>query len=422
LPDALEPLSLVRSWPPDEPVAYWRRPALEIATAGVCFEACVEDAAGDRFAGVAASLERIFGEAVADGWQRPFALGGFRFGSSAGEDATWPGFPPASLVIPRLAIVRRRGVTFAVVNRLVASADSEEDVAAGILRDVALCAQPAESPVPRAAGTLESRNWWPDAGDWGEAVVGATQAIDRGKLQKVVLARRLTVHASTRFDPVGVAAALGRRYRGAFVYLFRRGGIAFVGASPELLVALSGGALRSFPLAGTIRRGGDPAEAARRLKDDPKERAEHALVVDAIRASLGEVCETLRVPQAPSTLRAGPMLHLGTRISGRMRRPESAVTLAGRLHPTPAVGGTPWPAAREIIEGVEGFDRGWYAGPVGWVDSAGDGEFALALRCALLEGPQAILFAGAGIVAGSRPEAELAETELKARAMLAVLG
>jgi menaquinone-specific isochorismate synthase len=200
----------------------------------------------------------------------------------------------------------------------------------------------------------------------------------------------------------------------------------FVGASPELLVRRRGDEVASCPMAGTVRRGTTPEEddaLTAGLRRSVKEAEEHRLLVEAVVAALAPVCVEAPVAGEPDVVRFPTVSHLATRVSGVLRTPApSALALAGLLHPTPAVGGLPRSEALATISALEGFDRGLYAGPVGWVDAAGDGEWAVALRGAQLQGRLARLVAGAGIVAGSDPEAEWAETEVKLRPMLAAVG
>jgi menaquinone-specific isochorismate synthase len=201
----------------------------------------------------------------------------------------------------------------------------------------------------------------------------------------------------------------------------------FVGASPELLIRRNGRDVESHPLAGTVARSGDvhgDEVLVARLMASAKARREHAAVVDAVASALAPLCEELRVPETPSVLGLRNVSHLATHIRGRLwgsTPAPGALDLVRMVHPTPAVGGVPTEAALRYLQKVEGFDRGCYAGPVGWVDANGDGTWAIGIRCAEIEGPNARIFAGNGIVAGSDPREELAETQLKLQALLAAL-
>ena len=243
-----------------------------------------------------------------------------------------------------------------------------------------------------------------------------------GRLDKVVLAREVTVLANR---PLRQADLLGRlRALHPSCTTFAIDGI--IGATPELLLSRSGAQIASVPLAGTAARSGDPdsdrkAEAA--LLSSAKERSEHRVVVDAITSALAPVVERLEVPDGPVIRELRNVSHLGTSITGTLAKRDhdypSALELVGLLHPTPAVAGTPVDLALDYLTKLEELDRDRYAGPVGWVDARGDGEWYLAIRSAIVEGSSARLFAGVGIVADSDPSAELAETQLKLQAFLA---
>lgn len=252
-------------------------------------------------------------------------------------------------------------------------------------------------------------------------VEAAVAAIDAGAFDKVVLAREVVVEANRPIVLPEVLERLRTLYPSTMVFSID----GFVGASPELLVSRNGDDLVSHPLAGTFARSGDPAvdeRMAAALMDSGKDRQEHRYVVDAIAAALSPLAGELDVPEVPSIVQLRNVLHLGTRISGRLsgERP-SAFELVALLHPTPAVGGTPSGAALAWLREHEGLDRGRYAGPVGWVDAKGDGAFALGIRSADIEDSRARLVAGVGIVKGSDPESELAETQLKLQALLAAV-
>jgi menaquinone-specific isochorismate synthase len=256
---------------------------------------------------------------------------------------------------------------------------------------------------------------------WRAGVRAALAAIGSGRLDKVVLAREALVEAERPFPRAELLRRLRRRPGGA-TYLFADGG--FVGATPELLVRRRGRVATSRPMAGTVPRGDSAAAEAdglARLTTSPKEAVEHRLVVDAVAEGLAKVADRVEVGR-PEVVRLATVAHLATEVTADLTGPlPTALELAGLLHPTPAVGGSPRDAALAAIADLEPFDRGGYAGPVGWVDRAGDGEWAVALRCAALDGRRARLVAGAGIVPGSDPDAEWAETEDKLRAMLEVL-
>jgi salicylate biosynthesis isochorismate synthase/menaquinone-specific isochorismate synthase len=209
-----------------------------------------------------------------------------------------------------------------------------------------------------------------------------------------------------------------------FVFCAGRGESAFVAASPELLVRREGLRASTVALAGSTRRSADPAvddHLAEQLMRSDKDREEQAIVTRRIARALRPHAVWVAAPDEPAIVKVANIQHLATPIRAQLTHPRSAVELAGLLHPTPAVGGEPHAAAAPRIPALEGLDRGWYAGAVGWTDLAEDGEFCVALRCALLRGPVAHLYAGCGIVRDSVPAEELAETEVKLQALLPLL-
>ena len=260
---------------------------------------------------------------------------------------------------------------------------------------------------------------------WERAVAAAVDRIKAGRLQKVVLARDLYASASGLIDERLLLGRLADRYPDC--YTFACGGL--VGATPELLIRRQGLQISSLVLAGTAPRGDDPARDAAlgtALLASAKDTEEHGYAAAGVRESLAPLCDELTVAPRPELLRLANVQHLATTISGRLAvaadgTSPSVLALADALHPTAAVCGTPAETAMELIRELEGMDRGRYAGPVGWVDSAGNGEWCIALRCAELDGTRARLFAGGGIVADSDPAAELAETQAKLRPMQSAL-
>ena len=257
---------------------------------------------------------------------------------------------------------------------------------------------------------------------YAEAVAEATASIARGELTKVVLARTLRVDAGRVLDPRRLLHRLRAVEPHCFTFAAPTTLGVLVGASPELLLSRRGDRVRSTPLAGTAPRAGDLDEDvanAEALAASAKNREEHAIVVDAVADVLGRFCDNLSFDAEPVLEPTANVWHLATRFEGTLRDPDvTALDIVAELHPTPAVCGTPPAVAASTIADLEPFDRGMYAGPVGWVDANGDGDWAIALRCARLESDRATLYAGAGIVAGSDPAAELDETGRKFRAFL----
>jgi isochorismate synthase len=250
-------------------------------------------------------------------------------------------------------------------------------------------------------------------------------AVGRGRLDKVVLARRVTLEGDSDLDIVGALRHLATTAPESTVFAFTRGGTTFLGATPERLARTVGRSFETVAIAGSAPRGADPDEDARfaaALLASEKDREEHAVVVDTLRAGLAPIVETLTVAGAPGILPLRHLQHLVTPIAGTLREEAGLLALAALLHPTPAVGGEPRDMALDLIAEHEGFDRGWYAGPIGWLGADGDGESMVALRCGLVRGGRAVLFAGCGIVADSDPAREWEESRLKLRTMTVALG
>jgi menaquinone-specific isochorismate synthase len=329
------------------------------------------------------------------GGARPLAIGVVPF--KPGE--------ACELIVPRMSVVKaddgRRWVT--------------------LVDDATLDLDTPPRPQPRAqAFTTEPLT---PVHHYLAAVEAARNAVRDGWLAKVVIARAIQVSSD---EPIDIHAVL-LRLRASFGSSFRYSIDGFVGAMPELLVAVSGSTVRAFPFAGTTPRTGDPdtdQRAAAELLASEKNQLEHRIVIDTIHDTLLPWCSYLDWEPHPSIVAVANVQHLGTRMEGHLSDPRpNVLELVRALAPTPAVGGSPRKEALELIDAVEGFARGRYAGSVGWVDSAGDGMWAVALRCAEFSDDRrsARLVAGGGIVAESDPLAELAETQAKFQAMLSAI-
>ena len=256
--------------------------------------------------------------------------------------------------------------------------------------------------------------------DWQRTIADAIAEIEGGRLDKVVVAREVLVEANRPIVVPDVLERLRALYPACVVFSVD----GFLGASPELLVERRGTSVRSHPLAGTYPRSGDPHAdelLAAELIASVKDQREHRFVIEEIDRVLRPLCSRLDVPAAPSIMQLRNVLHLGTEIAGTLSTRATALDLVAALHPTPAVAGTPTDVALAWLAEHEGMTRGRYAGPVGWVDAAGDGMFAIGIRSAEVDGRRARLFAGVGVVEGSDPGRELVETQLKLQAILAAV-
>ncbi|MNZ61878.1 Isochorismate synthase EntC [compost metagenome] len=267
----------------------------------------------------------------------------------------------------------------------------------------------------------------PASGEFKASVSAALDAFAQGKLAKVVLSRKLILTLHKPADPERVLARLMAQNPHAFHFSLPLGqGRRLLGASPELLLRVSGGEVFTHPLAGSAKRGRGPEQdkrVARDLLASSKDQHEHRLVIDEIRRVLTPHCRELAIPPGPTLMSTDTLWHLGTPIAGQLHGSDASVlSLACQLHPTPALCGYPTDLAREFIREQEPFRRALFSGIVGWCDSQGNGEWAVVIRCGVLDGHQVELFAGAGIVAGSDPAMEWAETGTKLGTMLKALG
>jgi menaquinone-specific isochorismate synthase len=346
---------------------------------------------------------------------RPRCLGGFAFRAGEPRDASWQPFGDATFVLPRLAYCVRGGSAWLVLT-LLPDEHPEKwlDLAARQLSRLQRGHRDA-APLPEAL----SRDDLPrDA--WRHLVGDAKRAIAAHRLDKVVTARRSVVRFDRELDPLDVLSRLEQISTGCTRFAFRFDRSTFLGASPERLVRRRGLHAETEALAGSIRTNGP--DSSRDLMGSLKERSEHDLVVREITRLLEPIAGTVESPRDPEARTFRHIQHLRTPIHITLSSPLHVLRLVDRLHPTPAVGGAPTREALSWIAEHEQLDRGWYAGPVGWFDRDGDGEFAVALRSGLLCGDTAHLFAGGGVVAESDPDAEYAETSLKLAALGTALG
>ena len=329
-------------------------------------------------------------------------------------------FDPAAagtLVVPSLVVGRAEDGTrwCTTVGRDEAEHHAAEGRLVEALTEAVVPTTPGEDP-----SVFSVRPVRPPA-EWCASVREATERMAGSELHKAVLAREVVIEADVPIDPVTILDRLRRTYPGCMISSID----GMVGASPELLVSRTGDVVRSHPMAGTTPRGGDPTADARlaaTLLASTKDRHEHQLTIDMVHDTLLPFCSYLDAEAEPSVVPVANVQHLATMVEGRLSAPAASVLeLVAALHPTPAVCGVPRDLALATIAELEQLDRGRYAGPVGWVDGAGNGRWAVGLRCAELDGNRARLFAGNGIVEDSDPATELAETRAKFQALLGAI-
>jgi isochorismate synthase len=398
------------------------------------------DGAGEeRFSEVRARAESIFDrlERAAAIPFTPRLFGGFAFApgrieaplppvsgagpaSGAGEiAAAWAPFGDASFALPRLLYAASR-------DRAVIAAFVPETEASAAERTIDALARELEAPRAASASMARPECTFGDSGkgSWCDLVTAARLQIQRRAFDKVVLSRTRRAAFTGDIDLARVFAVLDERQPETTRFFIGRDAAGFIGATPERLLSLRGRRLVTEALAGSIPRrsaGADAASAALLLASD-KDRSEHAFVVSALREALGPLCEALLIPAAPEVRSLAHLHHLATPIAGTLRARAHVLDLARRLHPTPALCGAPRAQAAAFILANEPSPRGWYGGGVGWLDASGDGAIHVAIRSALLAPRTAWIYAGAGIVGASDPEAELEETIAKERAMRDALG
>jgi salicylate biosynthesis isochorismate synthase len=428
---AIDPSAVVfASRRPGEPWICFEQPDRNrAAIAGLGSAVTLEDHGPGRFSRVAQRWQKLAAEACAEPPQGPpgsglVAAGGFAFADDGASALHWSAFAGASLVVPQIALARGGDEVWCTVATLVRAGDTPDALIVTIEERIAslrTAPLPLLDPHPterhRIGGALAPEHY-------EAAVARAVELIRAGRLEKIVLAREVEVHAPKDHDVAGVYDVLRGAFGGCFVFAVGRGDAAFLAASPELLIRREGLRASTVALAGSTGRSADPAvddHLGERMLRSAKERGEHAIVAERIARELRPHAVWVTMPDEPTVVRMANIQHLATPIRAQLARPVGALELAGLLHPTPAVGGEPSAVATALIPALEGIDRGWFAGPVGWTDTNGDGEFCVALRCALVDGRVARCFAGVGVVAESDPPAELAETEVKLGALLPVL-
>ncbi len=408
---------------------FWSSPNAERTVAGVGEAATLTVGGPSRFADAAIAWRNLTDgmlvdaetDALASG---PVALGGFAFDPLRPTTELWRGYPAGLLTVPRYVLTATAGQAWLTVNALVwpdGASSAESDVVErvrSLLEGPDVDAAPSAEHPPRVDELCQS-------GEWKELVRTAVERIRHGELEKVVLARACHARAGARLSPSRVLRRLREDYPGCFLFAIDRGERCFLGASPEQLVSLGQGTVQTMCLAGSTARGAT-AEDDRRLGDDllasAKNRSEHAIVARGIRERLAGAGVDVGPIGPPTLLRLRNIQHLYTPIVGRVTDGRGVLDLIALLHPTPSVGGQPRDVALRLIREREGLDRGWYTGPIGWVDGRGQGEFTVAIRSALLSGAEATVFAGCGIVADSDPESEFAESCLKLKPILSALG
>ncbi|WLV23860.1 isochorismate synthase [Aciduricibacillus chroicocephali] len=407
--------------------AYWLNhdKETEFAALGCCKKLVADD---DRFETIKFSWTKMAEEAWID---NPFteagtglaAFGGFAFDPEKKTTEKWKHFPAGMFVLPAFLIARHGEAYYATMNILVKKNDDRETIQDKwnslhkLLQEYELDGKGSRISIL----AMEEQ----ETAQWIETVGKAKQEIQNGQAEKIVLARELLICLDKAADTGQVVRRLQEQQRDSYIFAFEIAGSCFVGATPERLVKVKEGEVLSTCLAGTAPRGKNKIEdelIAKDLLEDTKNRSEHQFVVNMIRDVLDKYCSFIDIPAEPAVQRLKNLQHLYTPVTARLNEHGHLLDIAGELHPTPALGGTPKKAAVEFIRENELLDRGWYGAPVGWLDDRGNGELAVAIRSGLINKEKVSLFAGCGIVADSDPEMEYEETKMKFSPMLNALG
>ncbi|GCE47140.1 isochorismate synthase [Thermosporothrix hazakensis] len=412
---------------------FWEVPATGQALIGVGSAVTINAQGANRFDDAAEAVRFYQDHALVAGDEySPLFFGGFRFDPQRPPTELWHGFPEGLLILPRFLYQCHPGREQATLtlHMLIEPETAIEPLSTLFIEQLRrFNAIVASIPVHRflqandEVTPLRISNVLPPQ-EWMGIVAKAVEKMQRGEYQKVVLARAVEASRELPFDIEATLARLRVNYPNTFVFAIQRGNKYFVGATPERLARAHNGLIETMALASSAPRGKTEAEDRmfERELERPKTMHEHLIVVDMIRSALEQICSEVTVDKKPQLLKLKNIQHLHTHIAGRLLPGCYVLDVMKDLHPTPAVGGFPREKALEEIRLHEKLDRGWYAGPIGWVDGNGNGEFAVALRSALIDGQKATLFVGNGMVADSDPESEFRETCLKTPVMLRGLG
>jgi isochorismate synthase len=410
------------------PYLYWARPDENLWQLGLGNAWQITATGARRFDALSQTLDKLQGAwrcthefELAD--PSPGLFCALAFAAEDPMTAPWDALPNSTLFLPRLLLrteADRTSVTFSCTGRELRRPEAVLGNWSGLIEQ--LCCALTMSCISRQRRRRQTPRVVAEAGSkWTPMVEKAIAAIKSGELEKVVTARCLRLAAPRPFPVTALVAKLESLFPSCLLFATNLGGATVVSATPERLARLRNGIIHCDALGGTTDRSADKTrdhKLALRLLNSPKSQHEHKLVVESVRSALEPLCVELDKPGHATVVKLHNVQHLWTGIKGRLRHGVGLLEAVRQLHPTPAVAGTPTHRACQWLRRHENLARGWYTGSIGWLQANGDGDFSVLLRCAVLQGCRADVFAGAGIVADSDPIAELHETELKLRAML----
>lgn len=350
------------------------------------------------------------------------AVGGFSFDPGQQDQSPWESFLDTQMTVPAYLMTKVDGESYLTINALIFPEDHLQQISNQLLnhREQLLSQQPSGTHLPSIKDAYEIA---PD--DWKVSVKQATEDIKAGLIEKVVLARELRVAFEEEAHITSILKTLANTQPNSYIFAYESNGDYFIGATPERLARLEERELVSTCLAGTIPRGRTEEEDqqfGQELMNDPKNRQEHQFVVQMIREAVEACSSHVSIPDAPVLYPLKNLQHLYTPVKAKLDEGYTLLDVIEKLHPTPALGGMPQKESVDYIRTHETLNRGWYAGPIGWFDASNNGEFAVAIRSALIQKNEASLFAGCGVVEDSDPEAEYEETSVKLKPMMSVLG
>jgi isochorismate synthase len=418
---------------------FWTHPAEQHALVGAGVAQAIETRGTTRVTDAAQAWRQLQQHAIIDEidetlptfTQGPVLYGGFTFDSLNPSSSLWSQFPAGLLILPRLLFHCDEKRSAFTINIFV-DATTQIELCLDTIEQQFLQLQQAITDIVHQstqsdttqAQDIKLHETMP-APAWKQKVSQAVETIQQGDFEKVVLARSVQLQSKEPFDILASLRRLYQSYASSFVFAIQRAEHYFIGATPERLVCGMDGQIQTMALAGSAPRGATEAEDQRLEADlfqSLKNQGEHLVVVNTIRQALSSLCSRIWTADTPRLLKLNNIQHLETPIIGDLLPGRSILDAIEDLHPTPAVGGHPQTPALAFIRENELLDRGWYASPIGWVGTSGNGEFAVALRSGLVTGNQATLFAGCGIVADSDPESEYQESGWKLQVMLRGLG
>lgn len=408
---------------------YWKDPSEEVVLIGLGISKQIQsDQATDRFFHVEEEWKGFLKDSLIynpykENGLGPVMFGGFSFDPLKTKTTLWSKYADSLFHVPKYMLTLVKGQTYLTTN-IVCTPNDDYTLFKKVIseRDKLLTSLEQNFEV-NPAKLLEMKEISPL--EWKQSVDEVVEELKKGSLKKVVLARELRLYFDQKVKAEVILEKLYNQQPDSFIFAFESNGDCFIGATPERLVKKQGDNVFSTCLAGSIKRGRTEEEdkfLGQTLLNDQKNLIEHGFVVEMIKEALEESCEEIILPEKPQLMKIRDIQHLYTPVIGKCQQDASLLLLVERLHPTPALGGLPKQEAVEKIRDVEELDRGFYAAPLGWVDYQGNGEFSVSIRSGLIQGKEASIFAGCGVVANSDSESEYLETSLKFRPMLRALG